>query len=107
VVPEARLVDVPPLPRGRGRHRIEGILAAGIVVAVLLVAASAVFLVRAAFSADRSTAELLHMLGAAVRKSPARWQSGHCGSNARRRHRAVAALLTIVVIGDAGSLRWV
>jgi cell division transport system permease protein len=107
VVPEARLDDQPPWPKGmRGAaHRIEGILAAGIVVAVLLVAASAAFAVRAAFSADRSTAELLHVLGAAdsaiarplaIRALWLGLLGGVIG--------AVAVLLTIVVIGDAGSL---
>src|SRR5207253_7412265 len=62
VVPEARLDDQPPWPKGmRGAaHRIESILAAGIVIVMLLVAATAAFAVRAEFLRGRSTAELLH-----------------------------------------------
>jgi cell division transport system permease protein len=107
VVPEARLDDQPPWPKGmRGAaHRIEGILAAGVVAALLLVAAFAAFAVRAAFSADRSTAELLHALGAAdpqiarpfaIRALRLGLLGGVIG--------AIAVLLTIAVVGDAGSL---
>jgi cell division transport system permease protein len=56
VVPDARLDDRLPLPKGMGAaaRRIEGILVGGIAVALLLVAASAVFAVRTALTAARA-----------------------------------------------------
>jgi cell division transport system permease protein len=107
VVPEARLDDQQPWPKGmRGAaHRIEGILAAGIVVALLLVAASSGFAVRVALMADRSPAALLHLLGAAdsdiarrfaVRSLRLGLLGGAIG--------VVAALLTIVVLGDPSTI---
>jgi cell division transport system permease protein len=107
VVPEARLDDQPPWPKGMraAAHHVEGILAAGIVVALLLVAASAVFALRTALNADRSAAGLLHTLGAgdadiarlfAVRALLPALMGGVIG--------ATAVLLTIVALGDIGAL---
>jgi len=107
VVPEARLDDQLPWPKGMraAAHRIEGILAVGIVVALLLVAASSVFAARVPLMADRSPAELLHALGAAdsdiarrfaVRSLRLGLLGGIIG--------AVAALLTIAVLGDTGAI---
>jgi cell division transport system permease protein len=107
VVPDARLDDQLPWPKGMraAARRIEGILVGGIAVALLLVAASAVFAVRTALMADRSAARLLHALGAAdsviarrfaVRSLRLGLVGGGIGAG--------AALLTIVVLGDAGSL---
>jgi cell division transport system permease protein len=107
VVPDARLDDQPSPPKGTpaGAGRIEGILAGGIAVALLLVAASAVFAVRTALMADRSAAQLLHALGAAdsaiarsfaVRSLRLGLVGGGIG--------AVAALLTIVALGGGGAV---
>ena len=107
VVPDARLDDQLPWPKGMraAARRIEGILVGGIAVALLLVAASAVFAVRTALMADRSAARLLHALGAADSAIARRFavrslRLGLVGGGIG----AVAALLTIVVLGDAGSL---
>jgi cell division transport system permease protein len=107
VVPDARLDDHLPWPKGMraAARRIEGILAAGIAVALLLVAAASVFATRAALLPDRSVAELLHVLGAAdaaiARGFAVRWfQLGLAGGVIG----ALAALLTIGGLGDAGSL---
>lgn len=106
VVPEARLDDHPPWPKGlrAAGHRIAGILAVGIVVALLLVAASSVFAVRLPLMADRSPAELLHLLGAADADIARRFavralQMGLSGGIIG----AAAALLTIIALGDAAS----
>ncbi len=107
VVPDARLDDQLPLPKGTraAARRIEGILVGGITVALLLVAASAVFAVRTVLMADRSAARLLHVLGAAdsaiARRFAVRslWLGlvgGVIG--------AVAALLTIVALGGADAV---
>jgi cell division transport system permease protein len=107
VVPDARLDDQLPWPKGMraAARRIEGILVGGIAVALLLVAAMAVFAARTVLMADRSVAGLLHVLGAtdaaiarrfAVRSLRLGLVGGGVG--------AVAALLTIVALGDAGSL---
>jgi cell division transport system permease protein len=106
VVPDARLDDHLPWLDGMraAARRIEGLLAAGIAVALLLVAASSVFAVRTALMADRSAAKLLHVLGAAdsaigrgfaIRSLRLGLVGGVIG--------AVAALLTIVVLGGADS----
>jgi cell division transport system permease protein len=107
VVPNARLDD--PLPSATkmwsAGRRIEAVLAAGVAVALLLVAASAAFAVRTALMTDRSVGELLHVLGAAdpdiargfaVRSLRLGLLGGGIG--------ALAALLTIVVIRGAGSI---
>jgi cell division transport system permease protein len=107
VVPDARLDDQLPLPKGTraAARRIEGTLVGGITVALLLVAASAVFAVRTVLMADRSAARLLHVLGAAdsaiARRFAVRslWLGlvgGVIG--------AVAALLTIVALGGADAV---
>jgi cell division transport system permease protein len=107
VVPDARLDD--PLPSARklrsAGHRIEAVLAAGVAVALLLVAGSAAFAVRTALLADRSVGGLLHVLGAAdgdiargfaLRSLRLGLLGGAIG--------ALAALLTIVVLRGAGSV---
>jgi cell division transport system permease protein len=107
VVPDARLDD--PLPSAKkmwsAARRIEGILAAGVAVALGLVAVSAVFAVRTALMANRSVGELLHVLGSAdadiargfaLRSLRLGLLGGAVG--------ALAALLTIVLIRGAGSI---
>jgi cell division transport system permease protein len=107
VVPDARLDD--PLPAARkmwsARRRIEGVLAAGVAVALLLVGGSAAFAVRTALMAGRSVGELLHVLGAAdadiargfaLRALRLGLLGGAVG--------ALAALLTLVFIRGAGSI---
>jgi cell division transport system permease protein len=107
VVPDARLDDRLPWPKGvrSAAQRIEGVLAASVAVALLLVAASAVFAVRTALMADRSVAELLHVLGAAdsdiargfaIRSLRLGLLGGVIG--------AVAALLTILALSGSGSI---
>jgi cell division transport system permease protein len=107
VVPNARLDDQRPgLQQMRvAAHRIEGILAASITVALLLVAVSAVFAVRTALIADRSVAGLLHVLGAADADIARRFairslRLGLLGGVIG----AVAALLTILALSGAGSV---
>jgi cell division transport system permease protein len=67
VVPETRLEDHRDWSPGAhaAARRIEGILAAGIIVALLLMALSAVFAVSTVLTGDRPAVELLHVLGAA------------------------------------------
>jgi cell division transport system permease protein len=107
VVPGARLDDYRQWPQGMraAARRIEGILAAGITIALLLIAVSAVFAVRMALMAGRSAIELLHLLGAAdaaiargfaIRALRLGLLGGVIG--------AVAALLTIVALSGAGSV---
>jgi cell division transport system permease protein len=107
VVPDARLDDQLSWPEGMraAARRIEGILAGGIAVALLLVAASSVFAVRTALMADRSAARLLHVLGAddsaiARRFAVRSFWLGLVGGGIG----AAAALLTIVALGGAGAL---
>jgi cell division transport system permease protein len=85
--------------------RIEGILAASITVAALLIAVSAMFAVRATLMVDRSVSELLHVLGAAdsdiargfaVRSLRLGLLGGVVG--------VIAALFTILVLSGAGSI---
>jgi cell division transport system permease protein len=107
VVPDARLDDHRQWPQGMhaAARRIEGILAAGITIATLLIAASAAVAVRAALMTDRSVVELLHLLGAAdadiagefaVRLLRLGLSGGVVG--------AVAALFTILALSGAGSI---
>jgi cell division transport system permease protein len=67
VVPEAQLDDHRPwLAAERAAvRRVEDVLAPVIGVALVLIALSTVFAVRAALRAERSVVELVHMLGAA------------------------------------------
>jgi len=106
VVPQARLDDHRPWLAGAraAARRIEFILASGIAVSVLLIALSAAFAVRAALLADRSIVELVHLLGAAdsdiarhfaIRSLALGLLGGAIG--------AAAALLTVALVGDAGS----
>ncbi|MGC2413221.1 MAG: hypothetical protein WA459_11070 [Stellaceae bacterium] len=107
VAPNSRLDDHLPWPRGMhaAARRIEGILAASITVALLLIAVSAVFAVRTTLMADRSVAQLLHLLGAAdaviarlfaTRSLRLGLLGGVIG--------AVAALFTILALRGAGSM---
>ena len=107
VVPDARLDDYRQWPQGMraAARRIEGVLAAGITVALLLIAVSAVFAVRTTLMADRSVIELLHVLGAAdsaiargfaIRSLRLGLLGGVIG--------AVAALVTILALSGAGSV---
>jgi cell division transport system permease protein len=107
VVPDERLDDHrrwPPEMHAAVR-RIEGILAAFITVATLLIAASAAAASRTALTADRSVVELVHLLGAtdgvlagvfAVRSARLGLASGVIG--------AVAALFTILALSGIGSI---
>lgn len=107
VVPDARLDDHRLWPRAAHAvaRRIEGIVAAGIVLALLLIAVSAAFAVHSAVMVGRSAIELLHLLGAA--------DSAIAGGFAIRSLRqgllggaigAVAALLTILALSGAGAI---
>jgi cell division transport system permease protein len=107
VVPDARLDDRLPWPPGMraAARRIEGVLAASITAALLLIAVSAVFAVRTALMVHRSVIELLHVLGTAdsdiargfaIRSLRLGLLGGVIG--------AVAALLTIVALSGAGSV---
>ncbi len=107
VVPEARLDDHRPwLEEERAAaRRVEGILASAIAVALVLIALSAVFAVRAALLARRSVVELVHLLGAAdsdiarpfaIRSLALGLLGGAIG--------AAAALLTVALLGGAGSV---
>ncbi len=107
VVPDARLDDHRRWPQGMhaAMRRIESLLAASITVASLLIAASAMFAVRAALIVDRSAIKLLHVLGAAdsdiargcaVRSLRLGLLAGVIG--------AVAALFTILALGGADSI---
>jgi cell division transport system permease protein len=107
VAPNSRLDDHLPWPPGMHAavRRIEGILAASITVALLLIAVSAVFPVRTALMADRSVTQLLHVLGAtdadiargfAIRSLRLGLVGGVIG--------AVAALFTILALRGAGSI---
>jgi cell division transport system permease protein len=86
-------------------RRIEDILAAGIAVALLLIAVSTLFAVRTVLMVDRSVVELLHVLGAAdaaiAREFAARALGlGLLGGAIG----AIAALCTILALGGAGSI---
>jgi len=107
VVPDARLDDHRRWPQGvqAAVRRIEGLLAASITVASLLIAVSAIFAVRAAMIDDRSAIKLLHVLGAAdadiargcaVRLLRLGLVGGVIG--------AVAALVTILALSGAGAI---
>ncbi len=107
VVPDARLDDHRRWPQGvhAAVRRIEGLLAASITVVSLLIAASAMFAVRAALIVDRSAVKLLHVLGAAdtaiahgcaVRSLRLGLLGGVIG--------AVAAVITILALSGAGSI---
>jgi cell division transport system permease protein len=107
VVPDARLDDQREWPQGMrtAARRIEGLLAVGIAVALLLVAVCAVFAVRTRLTACRSVIELLHVLGAAdpaiargfaIRSLRLGLLGGLIG--------AVAAFMTILALNGAGSV---
>ena len=107
VAPDARLDDHLPWPQGMhaAARRIEVILAGSIIVALLLIAVSAVFAVRTTLMADRSVTQLLHLLGAtdaviarrfAIRSLRLGLLGGVIG--------AVAALSTILALNGAGSI---
>jgi cell division transport system permease protein len=107
VAPNSRLDDHLLWPPGMpaAAHRVEGILAASIAMALLMIAASAAFAARAPLVSDRSVPGLLHALGArdadiargfALRSL---WQGllgGVIG--------ALAALFTIIALRSAGSI---
>lgn len=107
VVPDARLDDRRAWPPGMraAARRIEGILATGIAVALLLIALSAVFAVRTALWDGRSVIKLLHVLGAADAAIARGFaigllRLGLLGGIIG----AVAALLTILALKGAGSV---
>jgi cell division transport system permease protein len=107
VVPDVLLDDHRPGPEGMRAavRRIEDILAAGIAVALLLIAVSTLFAVRTVLMVDRSVVELLHVLGAAdaaiAREFAARALGlGLLGGAIG----AIAALCTILALGGAGSI---
>lgn len=107
VVPGARMEDHRRLLRGMrvAAARIDGILGAAIAVALALIAALAAFAAGAGPRADSSQLELLHLLGAAdgaiARKVALRWlRLGGCGGLVG----AAAALLTVLLLGDAGAV---
>ncbi len=107
LVPDARLDDHLPWPQGMhaAARRIEGILAASVAMALLLVAASTVVAVRTVLMAHRSVSELLHVLGAAdsdiarglaIRSLRLGLLGGVIG--------AVAVLLTILALSGTASV---
>jgi cell division transport system permease protein len=107
VVPGARLEDHRPLLQGMraAALRVDGILAAIIGVALALIAASAAFAAGARLPADRPEIELLLLLGATdraiARQAMLRWlRLGALGGLIG----AVAALLTVRVLGDVGAV---
>jgi cell division transport system permease protein len=107
VLPEARLVDHRSgLDKARAAARVVEILLAGVIgVALLLIAASTIFAVKTALLIRREDIELLHLLGAAD-AAIAGWFAtrylglGLLGSGVG----AVAAILTIAVLGRGGGL---
>jgi cell division transport system permease protein len=107
VVPEAQLDDHRPWLDGmRSAARwIETVLAAAVAVALMLIATSSVFAVRAGLMIDRSAVEVLHLLGAAdaeiARQFATRClQLGLLGGAIG----AAAMLLTVFALGGAGSV---
>src|SRR5205823_11035564 len=107
VLPEARLDDHRPAfdDMRSAAGRIEIILAATIAIALLLIAASAVFAVRAALMVQQSEVEVVHLLGApdrdiagqlAIRYLWLGLLGGAVGST--------LALVTIVVLERSGPL---
>lgn len=107
VAPGARLDDQRPLLAGMrtATRRIDGVLGAAILFALLLIALLAVFAVRGNLAARRPALELLRLLGAddrdIVHPVAMRWlwlglAGGAIG--------AVAALLTILALRGAGAV---
>jgi cell division transport system permease protein len=107
VVPDSRLDDHRRWPQGMETavRRIEGILAAGIATALLLIGASAAVAARTALVLDRSVVDLLHLLGGA--------DADIAGGLATRWLRlglsggvigAVAALFTILALSGTGAI---
>jgi len=107
VEPEAKLDDhQAPLdgPR-RAVRRIDRVLVAVIIAALLLVVPAALFATRTALMVDRSTVELLHLLGAgdgdiaghfAFRALAPALLGGAIGG--------IAVLLTVAALGDIGGM---
>ncbi|HLY45693.1 MAG TPA: FtsX-like permease family protein [Stellaceae bacterium] len=107
VAPGARLDDQRPLLAGMraATRRLDGVLGAAILVALLLIALLAVFAVRSNLAARRPALELLRLLGAddsdIVRPVATRWlwlglAGGAIGAG--------AALLTILALRGAGAV---
>jgi cell division transport system permease protein len=107
IVPEVRLDDHLPWPPGMraAARRTEGVLAAVVVLALLLVAAAGVAAAHAVTIAGRSTAALLHALGASDADI-----ARHLGLRAARGALAGgaigagAAVLTLAALGGAGAV---
>jgi cell division transport system permease protein len=105
VVPEAELDDHRPglVDQRALLRRVEGVLATAIAVALGLIALSTVFAVRAALQAERSSVELVHLLGAADASIARRFATrcfalGVLGGAIG----AAAALLAVALLGGAG-----
>jgi len=107
VAPNSRLDDHLPWPQGMraAARRVESILAASTAAALVLIAVSVAFSVRANLVADRSVAQLLHLLGAgdgdiarwfAIRSLRVGLEGGVIG--------AIAAFVAILALSGAGSL---
>ena len=107
VVPDSRLDDHRTWPQGThaATRRIEAILAAGVAIALWLIAAAAVLAVRAGLRVEQSVTGLLYMLGAA--------DADIAGAFAARSLRlgllggvigAIAAFFTILALDGVGSI---
>ena len=107
VVPDSRLDDHRTWPQGThaAARRIEAILAAGAVIALWLIAASAVLAVRGGLRVEQSVTRLLYVLGAA--------DADIAGAFAARSLRlgflggvigAIAAFFTILALDGVGSI---
>ncbi|HEV2334850.1 MAG TPA: hypothetical protein VGS13_05100 [Stellaceae bacterium] len=107
VAPDSRLDDHLSWPQGMhaAARRLESILAASTAAALMLIAVSVAFSVRATLVADRSVAQLLHRLGAgdgdiarlfAIRALRVGLEGGVIG--------AIAAVVAILALSGAGSL---
>jgi cell division transport system permease protein len=107
VAPEARLDDHRPWLAGQraAAHRVEGVLALVIALALVLIALSTVFAVRAALRAERSVVELVHLLGAAEAAIARRFTTRSLALGlAGGIIGAAAALLTLAALGGTGSV---
>ena len=107
VVPDSRLDDHRTWPQGThaAARRLEAILAAGVAIALWLIAAAAVLAVRAGLRVEQSVTGLLYMLGAA--------DADIAGAFAARSLRlgllggvigAIAAFFTILALDGVGSI---
>lgn len=107
VLPQAHLEDH-RIALERARHaarRIEGLLAGAIAAVLLLIAASVTFAVQTALLIRRLDIEVLHLLGASDAAIAGRFAARYLGLGlVGGAVGAVAAVLTIAVVGRGGGL---